>query len=465
MNSGPGTAVFSPSANNALALVTVSEYGTYTFRWTEVNGICSNSNTITVNFYEQPVANAGTGGNNCGQSFRLNGSMNVGTGVWTRVSGPTGATATFSPSASDPEATVTVSAYGSYSFRWTVTNGTCTSYASVSVNFVQQPAADAGNGGEECDLDFMLNAVPGAAPGTWSKLNGPGEAVFSDPALPNSTVTVSVPGTYDFAWTIQNVNCKSTDVVTVIFKELPQVSAGTDITICEGDRAFLQASGTGTFRWEPVSGISDPDVSNPIATPLTTTIYTVRITDQFGCTNSDDVIVTVSSKPVANAGPDQVLDFIPETSLSAIPVPPGTGTWSVISGKGNIEHINDSHSGVTQLAVGFNEFRWTVNNGVCPPVSDDVVIKVNDLIIPTLITPDHGDAYNEFFVIRGLQSLGRTSLTIFDRRGMRVFENLNYDNDWNGVDKNNTDLPEDTYYYLLKTQDGRSYKGFIVIRR
>jgi gliding motility-associated-like protein len=465
MNSGPGTAVFSPSPNNPLALVTVSEYGTYTFRWTEVNGICSNSNTITVNFYEQPVANAGTGGNNCGQSFRLNGSMNVGTGVWTRVSGPTGATATFSPSASDPAATVTVSAYGSYNFRWTVTNGTCTSYASVSVNFVQQPAADAGNGGEECDLDFILNAVPGAAAGTWSKLNGPGDAVFSNPALPGSKVTVSMPGTYDFAWTIQNVACKSTDVVTVIFREIPLISAGADKVICQGSSVRLQATGEGAFVWTPGLTLSDPNVADPLATPSSETLYTVTITDSYGCMNTDDVLISVSPVPVANAGPDQVLDFVMETNLSAVPVLSGTGTWSVIAGAGNIERINDPNSGVTQLEIGFNEFRWTVDNGICPPVSDDVVVRVNDLIIPTLITPDHGDAYNEYFVIKGLQTLGKTSLIVFDRRGMRVFENSDYNNDWNGVDQNSTDLPEDTYYYVLKTSNGRSYKGFIMIRR
>jgi gliding motility-associated-like protein len=463
LTSGPGTATFSPSASTPQAIVTVSGYGTYTFRWTEVNGICSNSNSVTVNFYEQPVANAGTGGDNCGKSFRLSGSMNVGTGVWTRVSGP--GTATFSPSASDPEATVTVTTYGSYVFRWTVTNGTCSNYASVGVNFVSQTAANAGNGGEECDLNFILNAVPDDDPGIWSKLNGPGDAVFSNPALPNSTVTVSMPGTYDFAWTIQNVACKSTDVVTVIFRELPLVSAGADIVICLGTSVRLQATGTGTFSWAPGLTLSNPNVADPIATPLSETLYIVTLRDAYGCVNSDDIVVGVATVPVANAGPDQVLDFVTETILSAQPALSGTGTWSVIAGKGNIEGINDPHSKVTQLSVGFNEFRWTVDNGGCPPVIDDVVIRVNDLIIPTLITPDHGDAYNEYFVIRGLQSLGETSLTVFDRRGMRVYENPGYNNDWNGVDQNNRDLPEDTYYYLLKTGNGRSYKGFIMIRR
>jgi gliding motility-associated-like protein len=296
-------------------------------------------------------------------------------------------------------------------------------------------------------------------------LEGPGDAVFSNPVLPNSTVKVSRTGTYDFAWTIQNVACRSTDIVTVIFRELPTVSAGPDVEICQGTSVRLQASGTGTFVWTPGTTLDDPNVADPLATPLSETLYTVTITDEYGCSNSDDVVVAVTPVPVADAGPDQVLDFVMETIFSANPVMSGTGTWSLIAGTGSVENVNDPYSNVTELSVGLNEFRWTVDNRICPPVSDDVVIRVNDLVIPSLITPDHGDAYNEYFVIRGLQTLGKTSLTVFDRRGMRVFENVEYNNDWNGVDQNNRDLPEDTYYYQLKTENGRAYKGFIMIRR
>ena len=61
--------------------------------------------------------------------------------------------------------------------------------------------------------------------------------------------------------------------------------------------------------------------------------------------------------------------------------------------------------------------------------------------------------------------MGKTELVIFDRRGVKVFQNLNYDNKWDGVDYNNNDLPDDTYFYVLKTQNGKSLSGYIVIRR
>jgi hypothetical protein len=59
--SGPGLTTFAPNANSAGAFATVSAYGTYSYRWTEVNGTCSDFAEITVNYYDQPIANAGIG--------------------------------------------------------------------------------------------------------------------------------------------------------------------------------------------------------------------------------------------------------------------------------------------------------------------------------------------------------------------------------------------------------------------
>jgi len=41
-----------------------------------------------------------------------------------------------------------------------------------------------------------------------------------------------------------------------------------------------------------------------------------------------------------------------------------------------------------------------------------------------LITPN-GDLINDYFEIRGIESLGKTELAIFDRRGELVFKNSN----------------------------------------
>ncbi|MDM8002240.1 MAG: gliding motility-associated C-terminal domain-containing protein, partial [Bacteroidota bacterium] len=441
------TATFSPSSNSPTAIATVSAYGTYTFTWTETNGTCSASSSVTVNFYRQPVASAGTGGNNCGLSYILNGSLDVGSGTWTRVSGP--GTATFTPNANTPGATVTVTQYGSYTFRWTVVNGTCTTAPTVNVNFYSQPPADAGEGGTECDLDFQLNAVPGASTGSWSKVSGPGNVAFSPGAnLYNAKVTVDQYGTYEFAWTTVNVTCQSTDVITVEFHDLPQVNAGRDTIICEDGYAQLQAMGTGTFAWTPAEELTDPAIANPIASPEVTTTFTVTLTDQYGCKNSDDVEVEVWNKPVIDAGPDMELEYLFNTDLEATPLQlHETGTWSLISGAGTFTKTNDPETRIKGLAQGENIVLWRVTNGVCQAVDDYITIKVNDLFIPSLITPN-GDEYNQCFVLQGIETLGTTELVIFNRRGAQVYKNSNYDNSWDGKDYNGNELPDDTYFYV-----------------
>ena len=465
MIDGTGTALFTPDASSPTALVTVSEYGTKQFRWIETNGICADTAVITVNFNQQPVANAGTGGNNCGLEFNLSAVPSFGVGTWTIESGP--GTASYTPNANSPTAEIRVSVYGTYVLRWTEMNGSCSSSATVSVTFISQPSADAGNGGNECDLTFLLNAVPApSGNGLWSKISGPGNVTFTpDASRHNATVSVTQFGSYDFAWTLNNSECTSSDIIRVTFHDLPQVNAGADAAICEGRTAQLNATGSGTFAWIPAASLSNPAVSNPVASPDATTTYTVTLTDQYGCRNSDEVKVEVRSQPVADAGEDQELDFLFEADLDANePGESETGAWTILTGEGDFSDVNDPQARVTDLGIEANSFIWTVTNGVCPVASDTVNINVRSLIIPTLITPNL-DGNNDFFVIKGIESLGETSLTIFNRWGARVFENKNYDNLWNGVDDKENPLPEDTYFYILNPEKSKTLKGYVVIRR
>ncbi len=151
---GPGNAAYSPNNHTPDAVVTVTVYGTYTFRWTEVAGTCISSGDITVNFYRPPVSNAGSGGNECDRDFALSAVPDVGTGRWTMTSG-TG-TAMFTPAPTDPAATVTVSEYGTKVFTWTEVNGLCSTSSNITVNFYQQPEANAGVGGNNCGREIFL---------------------------------------------------------------------------------------------------------------------------------------------------------------------------------------------------------------------------------------------------------------------------------------------------------------------
>ncbi len=367
--SGPATAVFStPGSPNSV--VTVSVYGTYTFLWTETNGTCTVSSPVTVNFYQMPVANAGTGGNECDLNFNLRAIPGIGTGTWTKTSGP--GTASFAPNANTAGAVVTVSSYGTYVFTWTETNGTCSSSASVTVNFYQQPVANAGTGGNECDLNFTLNAIPSVGAGTWAKTGGPGTVVFtSSVSSPSNVVTVSEYGTYTFTWTEVNGTCSSNASVTVNFYRQPVSNAGTGGNECDLNFNLRAVPDIGTGTWTKTSGPGNatfaPGINSLEATVTVSAYgtYTFIWTEVNGtCSNSSAVTVNFYQQPVANAGKggnECDLNFV----FSAVPSA-GTGTWTKTSGPGTATFSPDIHAAtatVTVSAYGTYTFTWTEING------------------------------------------------------------------------------------------------------
>ncbi|MFH1319639.1 MAG: gliding motility-associated C-terminal domain-containing protein [Bacteroidota bacterium] len=290
MQFGPSIASYSPNDASPTATVTVSAYGAYLFRWTEVNGICSDYSEITVNFYEQPVADAGSGGDECDTTFTFNATPSAGIGGWTQLSGP--GTTTFS-NVNSPSAIATVSDYGTYVFRWSEGNGPCLSFDDVTVSFYQQPVADAGIGGDECDLDFVFTAKPGVGIGFWTQQFGPDISTFSNPAAPNGTVTITASGMYVFRWTVINGPCSDYEDIYVNFYTPPVANAGDDTTISLGYSIPLNGQGGINYSWSPDLGLDYPDIANPIATPLETTTYTLTITDINGCVDSAEITISV----------------------------------------------------------------------------------------------------------------------------------------------------------------------------
>lgn len=70
------------------------------------------------------------------------------------------------------------------------------------------------------------------------------------------------------------------------------VDAGEDQIIVQGTSASLAGSGSGTPVWSPDNTLNDPNTYNPIASPSSTTTYTLTVSEN-GCTASDEVVVSV----------------------------------------------------------------------------------------------------------------------------------------------------------------------------
>jgi len=92
---------------------------------------------------------------------------------------------------------------------------------------------------------------------------------------------------------------------TVIVNGRPIADAGNDTTINYGTSTTLHAAGgefeVYAYHWSPEELLVDPDVQNPETVIMTqTTIFTVQVTNQMTfCTNSDEVLVTITGGPLS----------------------------------------------------------------------------------------------------------------------------------------------------------------------
>ena len=112
----------------------------------------------------------------------------------------------------------------------------------------------------------------------------------------NPIVRYNTPGIYDVKLFVSNNAASDSLIMTeyIAVNQLPVADAGIDSAICKGLSITLSASGGGSYRWSPTTGLDDPDIANPVVTPLATTTFVVTVIDGNACSNTDSIIITVS---------------------------------------------------------------------------------------------------------------------------------------------------------------------------
>jgi hypothetical protein len=92
------------------------------------------------------------------------------------------------------------------------------------------------------------------------------------------------------------------DTMVISVTKTPTASAGSDQSVCPGMCAALMASGGYSYVWSPSIGLSNTNISNPLACPSAYSTYTVTATSSCG-TASADVTVSIYSSPTINVTP------------------------------------------------------------------------------------------------------------------------------------------------------------------
>lgn len=147
---------------------------------------------------------------------------------------------------------------------------------------------------------ITVNSPPNLCPGDSAQLEASGAQSYiwtpstslSDANIPNPLATPLINTTYTVTGEGAN-GCTATADITVAVFPGASTSAGPDTSICPEQPVKLQASGGLNFTWKPSASLDDPNKADPIASPDTTTVYTVVSRDLFGCLDSAEVTITV----------------------------------------------------------------------------------------------------------------------------------------------------------------------------
>jgi gliding motility-associated-like protein len=125
---------------------------------------------------------------------------------------------------------------------------------------------------------------------------------FGDDNISNSSApehTYDNFGSYIVQLTvIDNNGCRDSITHKVDIQPLPTIiiSPYPDTLIFKGQSVQIKSTGGENYIWTPQNNLSCVNCSNPISTPLKTTIYTLSVVDINGCENNDSIIVRVSRK-------------------------------------------------------------------------------------------------------------------------------------------------------------------------
>ncbi len=266
--------------------------------------------------------------------------------------------------------------------------------------------------------------------------------------------TFTETGTYEVTLTVTDKNtCQTIDQTNgFVYAHDDQTSIMEDITICRGTQKVIQAFGGASYEWEPTTGLSNPNIGNPVASPDTTTTYKVAIITPNGCDFEEEMTVHIVNETTED------FEVIRTKSCNGLPEYLFTNTtesdasyqWDL--GDGNFSSQNEFS--YQYEAPGSYTVSLTIDT-LCV-VDKTIELTFEEIFVPNVFTPNN-DGINDAFVVNTDLAM---DLKVFDRSGKSLYEQDNYQNNWDG-----DDLSNDTYYYSLTLSDGDVCNGWVQILR
>lgn len=123
-----------------------------------------------------------------------------------------------------------------------------------------------------------------------------------------------------------------------------KVTTLPDVILCAGKSTQLSATGATSYKWTPATNLNADSIAQPVASPATTTTYTVNGTDAYGCTGEASLTINVNPSPVITTSKDTSMCTGTTIQLSGISDIPASYTWTPAKGLSSTTITNPAAS-------------------------------------------------------------------------------------------------------------------------
>ena len=261
-----------------------------------------------------------------------------------------------------------------------------------------------------------------------------------------------------------NTTCPVQLLIPFIVNPTPKIDLEENIVICLPttqatiDGGILDGSPTTnyTFQWY-TNNVVMPGITTSSITVNTPGVYSVDVTNVFGCTKTR--VITITGSEIATIQSIDVVDLTDTNTITVNINPASLGDYEFA-----IDDINGPYQDsnfFNNVPIGFHEIYVRDKNGC----GSNGPILVSVLGIPKYFTPN-GDGFHDTWNVRGVNAQFNylSTIYIFDRFGKLLKQLGTTGSGWDGT-YNGHPMPADDYWYSIKFEDGRSAKGHFSLKR
>lgn len=256
----------------------------------------------------------------------------------------------------------------------------------------------------------------------------------------------TVSGEYVVTGTDFN-NCSNTDTMILTIHALPTVDAGTDAKTCIGKSITLNGAGADTYTW------SNGVINGAPFVAIATQTYTVTGTTVNGCSNTDDITITV------NALPNVTYVETVDTTCFYHPVvlSPGTPALGQYSGAGVTNSVSGATFDPKDLPSGAYTIIYTATdaNGCQGSAAQSIVvdgcISVEELENYNIAI--YPNPANQTFTVSSDKLMKFNTINLTDQLG-RVIESWTINSTFLSLDVAN--VAAGNYNLVFKGTNGRA---------